>query len=54
MIHDFSTLYAQFKEILDTGTEQQAEQFLTDHMEEFPEDLHQGIMLLHGIDLILR
>lgn len=45
MANDFSALYAQFKELLDTGTEQQAEQFLIDHMEEFPEDLRQGIML---------
>jgi hypothetical protein len=45
MANDFSLLYAQFREILDTGTEEQAQKFLTDHMGEFPEDMQQTITL---------
>ena len=45
MANDFSLLYAQFREILNTGTEEQAQKFLTDHMKEFPEDMQQTITL---------
>ena len=45
MAQDFSALYAQFKEILDTGTEEQAEKFLIDHINEFPEDMKQAITM---------
>jgi len=45
MTQDFSLLYAQFREVLDTGTEGQAQKFLTDHMHEFPEDMQQTITL---------
>lgn len=45
MANDFSLLYAQFREILDTGTEDQTQKFLTDHMQEFPEDMQQVITL---------
>lgn len=45
MANDFSKLYAEFKEIIDTGTEEQARQFLTDHMHEFPEDMKRDITM---------
>ncbi len=45
MTQDFSALYAQFKEILDAGTEEQAEKFLIDHMNEFPEDTKQALTM---------
>ena len=45
MENDFSALYSQFKEILETGTEEEAEKFLTDHINEFPEDVRKGVAL---------
>ncbi|MDP3779249.1 MAG: hypothetical protein Q8R30_04375 [bacterium] len=45
MTQDFSALYAQFKDILDAGTEDQADKFLIDHMNEFPEDMRQEVTM---------
>jgi len=45
MANDFSALYSQFKEIIETGSEDQAEKFLAAHINEFPEDMQQGITL---------
>lgn len=45
MVNDFSVLYAQFKEILDAGTEDQAETFLIDHMHEFPEEMQKAVTM---------
>lgn len=45
MTNNFSMLYTQFKDIVDKGTEQDAEKFLTDHMDEFPEEMKQGVIM---------
>lgn len=45
MENNFLTLYHQFNEIVGTGTEEQARQFLLDHTNEFPEDVKNGIIL---------
>ena len=45
MTNDFSALYAQFMEIMNKGTEEEARAFLMEHMNELPEDVRQGVML---------
>ena len=45
MENNFLSLYRQFKEIMDKGTEEQAEQFLVEHLKEFPEDVKNEIVL---------
>lgn len=45
MENNFLSLYRQFKEIMDHGTEEQAEQFLIDHLKDFPEDVQNEIVL---------
>lgn len=45
MAQDFSTLYDKFKEIVDSGTEEDARAFLLNHLNEFPEDMRQNIIL---------
>ncbi len=44
MENNFLSLYRQFKEIMDAGTEEQAQQFLVDHLKEFPEDVKNEIV----------
>lgn len=43
MESNFFTLYHSFKNIVNTGTEAQARQFLFDHINEFPEDVKNPI-----------
>ena len=45
MENNFLSLYHQFKEVMDKGTEEQAEQFLVEHLKEFPEDVKNEIVL---------
>ncbi|MEK7074729.1 MAG: hypothetical protein AAB968_03105, partial [Patescibacteria group bacterium] len=45
MENNFVTLYHSFKDIVGTGTEDQARQFLLDHINEFPEDVKNGLVL---------
>ena len=45
MENDFSALYAQFRDIMDNGTEEGARTFLFEHMNEFPEDLREKVVL---------
>ena len=45
MPNDFSALYAQFMEIMNKGTEEEARTFLMEHMNELPEDVRQGVIL---------
>ena len=45
MENDFSALYAQFRDIMDNGTEEGARTFLLEHMNEFPEDLREKVVL---------
>lgn len=40
---DVITLYNQFRNLTETGTEEEARKFLTDHFTEFPEDLRSEI-----------
>jgi hypothetical protein len=44
MENNFLSLYNQFKEVMDKGTEEQAQQFLVDHLKEFPEDVKNEIV----------
>lgn len=46
MENDFMSLYHGFKQIVQTGTEEQARQFLLDHINEFPEDVKNGLVLV--------
>ena len=45
MENDFSALYAQLRDIMDNGTEEGARTFLLEHMNEFPEDLREKVVL---------
>ena len=45
MENDFLTLYHSFKHIVRVGTEQEARQFLLDHINEFPEDVKNPMIL---------
>lgn len=45
MEHNFTSLYHEFKQIVQTGTEEHARQFLLDHINEFPEDVKNGLIL---------
>ena len=45
MTNDFLALYAQFMEIVNKGTEEEARTFLREHMNELPEDVRKGVML---------
>ena len=45
MTNDFSALYAQFADIMNNGTEEGARAFLLEHMNEFPEDLREKVVL---------
>lgn len=45
MENNFISLYHEFKQIVQTGTEEQARQFLLDHINEFPEDVKNGLVL---------
>ena len=45
MENNFISLYNGFKEIVNKENEEAARQFLTDHINEFPEDVKNGIIL---------
>lgn len=45
MTNDISALYAQLRDIMNNSSEEEARVFLTDHINEMPEDLRQQIML---------
>jgi hypothetical protein len=38
-------LYDQFREIIESGVEEQAQQFLIDHFQEFPEEMRQSMVV---------
>ena len=52
MENNFLTLYHQFKEIVRTGTEEQARQFLLDHINEFPKEVKDGLVLAFFEDAV--
>ena len=45
MTNDFSALYAQFRDVMNKGTEEEARVFLLEHMNEFPKDLREKVVL---------
>lgn len=45
MENNFFSLYQQFKDVAAAGNEEDARKFLIDHLNEFPEDVKNGITL---------